>query len=227
MENRGSFLIDKSSKFKTKPLWIFLSILIFIVIPFVNIWLLLGEFNLLNQNNVVAINQTLWQGKVTSENIQSLLVYEPFVRVEETKTFEMMINEWLNKNMQIIANFANFNWIVLVPILILIVISLIYPFIFRLFHLFAYDILPFSISFSCGFSILFISGMWPHFPQQDMFLVYWLLRIIVFLASIVIVFFIINFIVNKILSHGTNNVSIALNYFEQTKNNNKLAMKNS
>lgn len=226
MKNNGSFLIDKATKFKTKPLWVFLSILVLIVIPFIIIWLLLGEFNLLNQNNVVAINQTLWQGKVTNENIQSLLIYEPFVKIAETKTFKMMLNEWLNKNMQIIANYAHFNQMMLIPLFALITIGFVYPFILKLFHLFAYDILPFSITFSLGFGVLFVSGLWPHFLQSEMSLVYWLLRIIVFLVSMTIVFLISNFIINKILSYSTNSVAIALNYFNQTKTNNKPSGKN-
>lgn len=221
MENYGSFLIDKPSKFKTKPLWVFLSISIFLVIPFIIIWLLFGEFNLLNQNNVVAINQTLWQGKVTEENINSLLAYEHFVKIEEVKSFETMLNEWLDKNMQITASFAHFNWMMLIPIFLIIAIGFIYPFILRLFRLFAYDILPFSITFSLGFGVLFISGLWPHFSQPNMFLVYWLLRIIVFLVFMAIVFFISNFVVNKILSYGANSVTIALNYLNQTKTNNQ------
>jgi len=188
-----------NSTHKTKTWWTFVSVLVLVFIPFLVLWLLCGEINLLENNWLIARNASVWHGMVTVDKIPELVAkYGQF-----RPNLDTMLQDWLiqhpNQQASIDCAFTVFNPIMLAPLLGLLAWSVAYPIIFNGFKLSGLDVLPFStgVGFICFITI--ISGLIPQWGQ-NLLSIYWIVRILISFVGGIIVFFISNRIINKWLS---------------------------
>lgn len=214
---RNSLLLVNSTH-KTKSWWVFLSVLLLVIVPFIIVWILVGEFNALDQNWLIAKNQTVWHGVVTADNINILLdKYSIFHEAGRTD-LERLLNEYLASGKQgaIVSDFAFFNPIILAPLLGLFAWSILYPIIFNATKVSGLDVLPFSVALSTFMLILVLSGL---MDVWNVFTLYFVARIIIAFIGAIIIFMLTNLFVNKFLSTRSYAIDMVFGYKSVDKAN--------
>lgn len=211
MKGQSIFLVK--STHKTKTWWMFLSVLVLVFVPFLIVWLLSGEFNLLNNDWLIAKGTSVWHGHVTDGNIEELAHrYAKFCEGGESVLF-VKLQEYLGSGKQgsIDAYKTFFEPIILAPLLGLLVWSFIYPIIFNATKISGLDVLPFSFGIGTFMIVLIISGLMNQWGQELM-AVYWLARIAIAAVCTFIVFLLTNLCVNKFLSTRSYAMDIYFGY---------------
>ena len=179
MKSQSIFFVHSSHK--TKTWWMFLSVLILVFVPFLIVWLLNGEFNLLNSDWLVAKNASVWHGVVTSDNINSLVDrYVKFWQNQDPIDMLAKLRDVINGNPISINNNVQtfFDPVILAPILCLLGWSFLYPIIFNATKLSGLDVLPFSFGVGSFMTILILTGLMDHWSPSLMAL-YWIVRILI------------------------------------------------
>lgn len=195
MKKQSIFFVQ--STHKTKTWWMFLSVLILVFVPFLIVWLLCGEFNLIHHDWMIAKNASVWHGYVTDKNINDLInTYSKF-----HDGLEADLNQFLNsgKMGSIDSDTTFFNPVVLAPLLGLLVWSIVWPMIFNATKVSGLDVLPFSTAVGFFMFCLIISGLIPQWGQK-LLAVYWLLRIFITAVVTFIIFLVSNYLTNKFLA---------------------------
>lgn len=210
MKGQSIFLVK--STHKTKTWWMFLSVLVLVFIPFLIVWLLSGEFNLLDNDWLIAKGTSVWHGTVTNDNIDYLAnkyyIYFSSNGVEALKT-ELL--NWVGKSASIDTYKAFFEPIILVPLLGLLVWSFAWPIIFNATKVSGLDVLPFSFGIGTFMIVLIITGLMNQWGQ-DLMAVYWLVRIVIAVACTLVIFFLSNYCVNKFLASRPYAMDIYFGY---------------
>lgn len=201
-------LNKKEQFFSTKSWWIFIFVFVLIFIPYLIIWLLLGEMNLLKNDWLIAKNSIIWHGYVTTKNFNWLLDnFSKYCSYDLNAELTQFLN--VDKQGSIISSYVFFNWNIVIIVSSLILWSFIFVFIFYKIKLNFLDVLPFSLSCSFGCSVFIITGILQHFSTT---FVYFLVRLIITLLILSIVFFITNFFLNLFLVKTKHALDIALEY---------------
>lgn len=182
----------------------FLSVLILVFVPFLIVWLLNGEFNLLNSDWLIAKNASVWHGVVTTDNIDSLVErYVKFWQGQDPIDMLAKLRDVINgKPISIDAAQALFNPIILAPLLCLLAWSFLYPIIFNATKLSGLDVLPFSFGIGSFMTILILTGLIDQWGQNLM-AVYWIVRIIIALIGMVTVFIMSNYFINQYIANSS------------------------
>lgn len=217
MKSQSIFFVH--STHKTKSWWVFLSVLIFVFVPFLIVWLLCGEFNLLNIDWLIAKNASVWHGYVTQDNINALLErYGKYV--QDKNVLFSQLQEFLANGKQgsINAYKAFFNPVLLAPLFGLLAWSLVYPIIFNITKISGLDVLPFSIGVGTFMFILTISGLMNQWGQS-LLAVYWLVRIFIAALSTFVMFLIANYFTNKFIASRPYATDIFFGYRTIEKEN--------
>lgn len=186
---------------KTKPWIITISVGIIVFVYFLLIWLLLGEINLLDKMYLVPNGGQLWHGIITNDNIPNLInKYGMYANLTG-------IEDWIGKDTSITSNTTIFNNFLLIYLFAGILLSIIYPLIFKLLRIGNHDIIPFSLTGSVICFIFIITGLIPMWNTSD----FWreLVRILISCVCGLIVFFISNPIVNHFFVTSDNGQMIA------------------
>ena len=207
MKRISSLLVNSSHK--TKPWWVFVSILVFVLIPFIIVWILCGEFNALDHNWLIAKGQSVWHGIVKEGNID-YLVYKYHIFYAGTQ--EQLANDLfarLNQNTSITSGYTFFSPIILLPLLMLFVFSICYPIIFNATKVSGLDIVPFSDSLGMFCLSFILSGL---IPVWNPFVIYIVVRIIIGFSLAIATFFLTNFCVNKYLVSRDYGYDLILGY---------------
>ncbi len=198
MKGQSIFLVNATHK--TKTWWMFLSVLVLVFVPFLIVWLLCGEFNLLNSDWLIAKNASVWHGIVEGEKIDELANrYYIYFSAGGVDALRAELLNWVGQNASINAYRTFFNPILLAPLLGLFAWAIIYPIIFNAIKVSGLDVLPFSVGVGSFMFSLIISGLIDQWGQ-DLLAVYWLTRIVIAIAITFFFFLLTNLIVNKFLS---------------------------
>lgn len=213
MKGQSIFLVN--STHKTKTWWMFLSVLVLVFIPFLIVWLLSAEFNLLGNDWLIAKNASVWHGVIQADQVEHLaLRYAKFY----VGDLSAALNANVGKSMSIDSSFTFFNPIILAPLFGLLVWSFIYPIIFNATKVSGVDVLPFSFGIGTFMFVLIISGLMDQWGQS-LAPVYWLVRIVIAAAATFVVFMITNLCVNKFLASRPYATDIYFGYKEIDKAN--------
>lgn len=187
--------------FKT-PAWIIsLSVIFFVLLYFIVIFILFGDLDVLNKDWIVPKDGILWKGLITENNYQSL--YNTYHTLPNWNQSLEQFHQLVGHYYKIITPIVFFNPWIIYFCLIGLTISLIYPFILKLLKFGNYDILPFSLSCAL-FCMCFIFTNWiPYFGEQNEL---WriLLRVVISFIITIISFFIINYFINLIIFKSKN-----------------------
>ena len=199
----------------------FLSVLVLVFIPFLIVWLLSAEFNLLGNDWLVAKNASVWHGWIKSSDHLSSLVnqYHIFWDVSQGD-MTAKLSPYIGSDTQVSINsaFTFFNPIILAPLFGLLVWSFVYPIIFNATKVSGVDVLPFSFGIGTFMFVLIISGLMDQWGQQ-LAPVYWLVRIVIAASATFVVFMITNLCVNKFLASRPYATDIYFGYKEIDKAN--------
>ena len=206
---------------KTRPWVITVSILLIVLLYYLIIWLLIGEIDFLDKDYIVPANGILWSGSVTESNY--VWVWEKYHTIkgwdqENCSTPSDFWVWWQNQDMdklKIIALNSWFDPIILWYVFGGIILSLIYPFIFKLFRWGNFDMIPFTLTISIVCSIFFVTALIPYWGESNEF---WRegLRMIIACICGLISFLIVNRIVNKFFI-TTKNAQILANELKSEK----------
>ena len=199
---------------KTKRWWIFLFVSLFVIIPFIIVWLLIGEFNLLEKNWFIAKNASVWHGIVKQENIDFLAKKYQMFYLGGLETLKVHLAQYIDKSININSAFCFFNNLVLVILGGLILISIFFPILFNKLKINGIDVLPFSCSFAFLMTSIVLTGLIPNW-NQNMIALYWIMRILISLIIAMTIFLITNSIINKWLIHSTSAISFLFGYKKQ------------
>lgn len=182
----------------------FLSVLILVFVPFLIVWLLNGEFNLLNSDWLIAKNASVWHGQVTPDKISDLAqrYYPYFSENGGVEALRAELNRWVGQNASINAYRAFFNPVILAPLICLLAWSFLYPIIFNATKLSGLDVLPFSFGIGSFMTILILTGLMDQWGQNLM-AVYWIVRIIIALIGMVTVFIMSNYFINQYIANSS------------------------
>lgn len=198
MRNQSLFFVHSSHK--TKTWWMFLSVLVFVFIPFLIVLLLCGEFNLLGNDWLIAKNASVWHGIVRESRIDELAnKYHIYFSNNGVDALVNELYKWVDKSATINTYRIFFNPIILVPLFGLLVWSICYPIIFNATKISGLDVLPFSLGIGSFMTILTASGLIDHWGQ-NLAIIYWITRIAISLISTIIIYLITNALVNKFIS---------------------------
>ncbi|MDR3163489.1 MAG: hypothetical protein LBT77_00195 [Mycoplasmataceae bacterium] len=178
----------------TKPI-IITFVLLFLLLLFIAVWVLLGEFDVLNLNWLVPHNGILWRGKLTSEALAIKLFdryhYLPEFGYNNAQAFWQAQQ---NQNIQIINTLSLiFNPWLIVPIVSLVIMAVVLPLLLKLCKWAELDVIPFALSLAMGFSVLIISAAIPKWNDVDV----WIIRIAILLSTLLISFVLTNFLLNS------------------------------
>lgn len=199
MKSQSIFFVQSSHK--TKTWWMFLSVLVLVFVPFLIVWLLCGEFNLLHNDWMIAQGASVWHGTITADTDLNDLV-KNFIKFWDPSLGDMLekLKSVIGGNPISIDSYRTFfDPIVLAPLLCLLGFGVGYPLILNAFKVSGLDILPFSISFSIFMFTLILSGLIPQWGQNLM-AVYWLVRIVIAAAATFLIFILTNYITNKFIA---------------------------
>ncbi|MBP5256979.1 MAG: hypothetical protein J6Y96_01340 [Mycoplasma sp.] len=188
--------MSKYFSIKTKP-WKITLLVVLTIIIFLIILILIGELDLLDVDYIVAKNGVLWSGKVTYNNIDWLVS-----KYEKYGVTTLELNKRLDTNIIIhntLGAFAN-------PLLFIylfsgLVLCILITFILRLFKLVWWDVLPFNLSTGVASFIFIISALIDYWNENESW--WYLLRMFIFIISLVISFFVCNFIVKHLVKNST------------------------
>jgi len=210
-----------NSTHKTKTWWILVSVLVFVFVPFLILFLLCGEINLLDLNWIVAQNKSVWHGYVTDGNIEVLTrKYWMFYDGGWQPLYQALLQA-KNAGQAISINSYKtfFNPVVLAPLFGLLAWSFAYPIIFNATKVSGLDILPFSFTggFMC-FTII-ITGLIPVWSNV---VVCWIIRFIIAFVVGLSVFFATNAGTNKFLSTRNYGYDIVFGYKSLDKDTEKV-----
>lgn len=199
MKRNSIFLVN--STHKTKPWWTTLSVLIFVFVPFLLVWILTCEFNLLDTNWLIARNASVWHGAVTNENINILADKYAIFRQGGRSELFTLLSGYLGSDTQwsIVSYKTFFNPIVLAPLFGLLIWSIVYPMIFNATKVSGLDVIPFSSAIGILMISVILSGLIPHW-DNNMIVLYWIIRLFIGFILMAIAFIIANSIVNKYLA---------------------------
>ena len=190
--------MGKNFEVKTKP-WKITSIVVSIILLFLIIVLLIGEFDLLDIDYIVAKNGVLWQGKVTLANKEWLLDHFSKYGLTEADV-EQYLNsldpiQILNRTDNIILNPLLFAY--LMPALLL---SILLPCLLRLFRLTSWDVLPFSLAAGIASFSFIITALIDYWEYS---VIWWyLLRIFIFIIVGIVSFLIVNATVKQAMKRS-------------------------
>lgn len=206
---RNSILLVNSTH-KTKPWWVFVSVLLLVIIPFIIVWALVGEFNALDQNWLIAKGQSVWHGLVTNDNIDIIAnKYQIFYDGNLTEELSKHINE----NMSILSAWTFFNPLILAPLFGALIIGLSYPMLFNVSKVSGLDVQPFATGSSFLMFSMILTGLIPVWSQNAMMLIiYFVVRLIISFIFGILSFMLTNFLVNKYLSTREYSADIIYGY---------------
>lgn len=211
MKGQSIFLVN--STHKTKTWWMFLSVLVLVFIPFLIVWLLCGEFNLLNCDWLIAKNASVWHGTITAETDIANLV-EKLIKFWNPTLGDMAskLRDAIGGNPISIDSYrAFFDPVILAPLFGLLAWAITYPMLFNVTKVSGLDVLPFSVSVGAFMFILIITGLMDQWGQS-MMAVYWLVRIFITAICTFIVFIVANFFTNKYLANRPYAADIYFGY---------------
>lgn len=202
----------------TKP-WITTIFVLVLLIAMIIVWILVGEFNTLHLQWLIAHNGTLWSGKVDGKQ----------------EWLQNTFGKWINNDQQIPSSgywtLTNpksliFNPLILIPLLSCLLLSIVVPLFFKIFHIMNIDVLSYSITSTFSLFILIITGLIPHWNNGDIWL--WIIRIIILLICVASIFLITNRVVNKFLSNSAyaNAIVNEFNQIESEKKPYRASLKN-
>lgn len=207
MKRKSSLLVN--STHKTKPWWVFVSVLVLVLIPFIIVWVLCGEFNVLDHNWLIAKGQVVWHGTVTTENIELLVnKYSIFYSGTQADLLKEL-GRYLNKQASITSAKTFFEWPIAVITAGLFIWSVCYPMIFNATKVSGLDIMPFSSSLGMFCFSFILSGV---IPVWQPFVIYIIVRIIIGFALGIGIYFLCNFAVNKYLAKKDYGYDLILGY---------------
>lgn len=199
---------------KTKTWWIFLFVLLFIVIPFTIVWLLVGEFNVLKKNWLIAMNASVWHGIVQQDNIDFLAnKYQIFYQGGQETLKNQLIN-CIGKNISIDSAYCFFNNLLLLILGGLILLVIFLPILFNKLKINGIDVLPFSCLFGFLMTSIILTGLIPYW-SRNMISLYWVVRILIALSIAIIIFLITNTITNKWIANSNYAMSFLFGYKKQ------------
>ncbi len=200
---------------RTKPWVTTLSIGVIVLLYFLIVWLLVGEIDLLNKDYIVPVNGTLWSGKVTQDNVQWLWDKYHSIKSWGFVDFETFKEECIGNKYKIVAYDQWFNPVILAYIFGGIILSIVYPLLFKAFKWGNIDMISLSLTTSVVCSVFFISALIPYWGEANEF---WreALRLAIACVSGLILFFISNFIINKFFI-TTKNAQVLANELKLEK----------
>lgn len=173
--------------YRTKPYKTTIYVLISFVV-FLLIWLLVGDMNLLNVEWLIPKNGLFWTGKVTDTNIDWL--------INHYKVFDPDISSELHigTNVQLTNKTGNiiFNVNILFCWLGGLIFCGLLPLFGRLIKFNNWDVYPFVLSMSLSGIIFCITGLIDYWVKQAAW--WYLLRLFIFVISLVIFFLFFNWI---------------------------------
>ncbi|MBQ0045635.1 MAG: hypothetical protein KBS35_01970 [Mycoplasma sp.] len=217
MKSQSIFFVH--STHKTKSWWMFLSVLVLVFVPFLIVWLLCGEFNLLNNDWLIAKNASVWHGYVTQDNINHLFErYGKYVQDQNVLLSELQEYLANGKQGSINAYTTFFNPILLAPLFGLLAWSVGYPILFNATKVSGLDVLPFSIGIGIFMLVTIISGLIPQWGQ-NLLAVYWLVRIVIAALLTFFTFIIANYFTNKYIANRPYATDIFFGYKTIEKEN--------
>lgn len=207
--------MSKQFAIKTRP-WKTTLIVLSIIVIFLLIFILIGEIDVLDVDYIVAKNGVLWSGKVTETNFNWLLDH-----YSQYGVTEQMLLEWLNKDGVIHNRTGMF---IINPLLFAylsggLILSFLIPFIFKLCKLVWWDTLPFSLAVGIAGFVFIISGLIDYWENNQIW--WYLLRIFIFIISVVVAFIICNAIVKQCVK----NSAYASQYVNELKSEKQAADK--
>lgn len=211
---RNSLLLVNSGH-KTKPWWVFLSVLLLVIIPFIIVWALVGEFNALDYHWLIARGQSVWHGRVNTAEYAEIIAnkYGIYYEGGYDELIKMLTGDWWDKNISICSAYTFFDPLILAPLFGLLGFSLIYPIIFNATKVSGLDVLPFSFGSGIFMTVLILSGLIPVWSQSgEMLVLYFLVRIAIAFLLTFIFFMITNIFVNKWLSTRSYSADIYFGY---------------
>lgn len=215
MKSQSIFLVN--STHKTKTWWMFLSVLVLVFIPFLIVWLLCGEFNLLNNDWLIAKNASVWHGVVPEDYASIAEKYGKFfIGGQEALANELA--KWVGDSKSIDSAYTFFNPIMLAPLFGILAWSIGYPMIFNATKVSGLDVLPFSSAVGFFMFILIITGLMDQWGQS-LLAVYWLVRIFITAISAFVIFLLVNFLTNKYLANRPYAADIYFGYKSIDKQN--------
>lgn len=190
--------MSKQFAIKTRP-WKITMIVLSLIIIFLLIIILIGELDVLDVDYIVAKNGVLWSGKVTETNFNWLLDH-----YSQYGVTEQMLLEWLNNKPCVIHNLTNMS--ILNPLLFAylsggLLLSFLIPFILKLCKFVWWDVLPFSLAIGISCFIFIISSLIEYWENNQIW--WYLLRIFIFIISLVVSFIICNTIVKQCVKNST------------------------
>lgn len=202
---------------KTSPARLTLFIILFSFIPMFLIWLLVGEFNLINQYWLLPSGANLWHGTFVEQDISNLV--NKFGRY--SIDLESNLKQWLNGDTPLAPIVIKTTQVIFDPTILAylfsaLVFSLIYPYIFKLLKFSNIDLYPFSITTSLCMFLLIITGMIPIWANNIVPL-WWLIRIAIVAIGSILFFMIINNIINLVIIRSPNAEKYAQTLINQNK----------
>lgn len=195
----------------TKP-WITTLFVLSLLIILIITWVLVGEFNVLHQQWLIAYRGTLWSGKITDRNLDWL--NDKFGKYMNN----LISNSQIGDSGKIISNTLIFNPLILIPLFSCLFLAIIVPVIFKATYTMNIDVLPYSVSAIFSMLILIFSGLIPHWKNASIWL--WIIRFVILLCCVISSFLTINKIINKFLIN-TNYANAIVNEFNQIENEKK------
>lgn len=204
----------------TRP-WIITIFVVILLIAMIVIWALLGEFNVLHQQWLIAKNGVLWKGKITDNNKDWL--FKIFGRYMNDPND---INNNVGSYKKIISNQLIIKPLIFIPLVSCVALAIAIPFLFKPFHIMNIDVLPYSVTICFSFFVLIVSGLIPHWKNSDILL--WVIRLLVLLSCMFICFILVNKLTNKFLikTNYANAVVNEFNKIEQEKKPYRNSLKN-
>ena len=187
--------MSKYFSIKTKPWKITLLVTLTFII-FLIILILIGELDLLDVDYIAAKNGVLWSGKVTYNNIDWLVS-----KYEKYGVTRMELENYLYSSI-IIHNTLNtfVNPLLFIYLFVGLILCLLITIMLRLFKFVWWDILPFSLSASVASFVFIISALIDYWNDNETW--WYLLRIFIFIISLVISFFACNCIVKQFVKNS-------------------------
>ena len=190
---------------RTKP-WKITLLVLFAFIVFLLIWLLIGDMNLLQQNYLIAVDGSVWSGKITADNVNSLSErYYAIAGYSNPSDFIPWLQQHINKECQILNKTGNiiFDPIILAWLFGGVALTILLPIVLRLCKQVNWDVLPFSMAMTFGGFIFIISGLIPQTIFHGSAVAWlWIIRLVILLATYAAFFFAINALVGTIMAHS-------------------------
>lgn len=173
---------------------ILLTVFIFVIIPFLLLFLLIGEIDLLNLDWFCGQGEIIWSGVVTNSNIDYLIdKYHP----------DANLYDYIGKDINLFSDNIIFNLNFLYWSIGCVVLAIVYPLIFKWLGWLEINSMSFSISCMFAMITLIYTGLIPSFGS-DLATLRWIIRFLLVIFAAFIGFFITNYFVNILLSKETS-----------------------